>query len=452
VALIDLDLDAPPDRPAERRPPPPWRYRHAGLALVVALLLTLGGTAPSGGTFWHELGLIPAEAGTEASLQMAGGRVFTVAAAGRNRTLTAWELQPSPHRLWNADVPISTSYDPVNGVFGVVRVERIDDLLLLSAGLSSTVLDPDTGRIRWTTPARIIPVPGGTAVVTERIFRPGTLYDQESGDPGMLYFSADGQAHVEPPIRTEVRGLDLATGAELWSAAPGGSVTAEAVGGGDDRPAVLITASDRLSLRDARTGAVLRETVLPREEGYGPGTSDVLGDVALIGYPKAGRQAGYDTRTLERLWIRDLNPELDPVGCAGLLCAAERGEVRVLDRRTGRTAWSAPSEVDLAVRAGWVLMREPSSGVPSGLADPASGRPLLSLSGWTGEVEGFASRVLLLWRDDASGGRAFGAVLPGRPEVRILGVGGGSGGDCGGDDRYVVCRDVRGLRVWAYRI
>ncbi|GIE27136.1 hypothetical protein Ait01nite_001810 [Actinoplanes italicus] len=452
MALIDLDLDALPDRPAERSPPPPWRYRHAGLALVVALLLTLGGAAPTGGTFWRELGLIPAEAGAEASIQMAGGRVFTVVSAGRNRLLTAWGLQPSPHRLWSAEVPISASFDPVNGVFGVVRVERIDDLLLLSAGLSSTILDPATGRIRWTTPARITPVAGGTAIVTERIFRPGTLYDQESGDPGMLYFSADGQPHVEPPIRTEVRGLDLATGAVLWSAAPGGSVTAEATGGGDDRPAVLITASDALSLHDARTGAVLRETTLPREDGYGPGTSDVLDDVALIGYPEAGRQAGYDTRTLERLWIRDLDPGLDSADCAGLLCAAERGEVRVLDRRTGRAAWSAPSEVDLAVRSGWVVMREPSSGTPSALVDPATGRPLLSLSGWTGEVEGFASRVLLLRRDDASGGPAFGAVLPGRPEVRVLGVAGGSGGDCGGDDRYVVCRDVRGLRVWAYRV
>ncbi|MEU4621453.1 PQQ-binding-like beta-propeller repeat protein [Actinoplanes sp. NPDC023801] len=451
MALIELDLDAPPDRSAERRPPPPWRYRHLGLALAVVLLFTLAGAAPAGGTFWRELGLIPAEAGTEASIQLAGGRVFTVVSTGRNRTLTAWEPQPSPHRLWDAEVPISASFDPVNGVFGVVRVERIGDLLLLGAGLSSTVLDPATGRIRWTTPARITPVDGGTAVVTERIFRPGTLYDQESGDPGMLYFSADGQPHVEPPIRTEVRGLDLATGAVLWSAAPGGSVTAEAVGG-DDRPAVLITASDRLSLRDARTGAVLRETGLPEENGSGPGTSDVLDDVVLIGYPEAGRQAAYDTRTLERLWTRDLHPGHDSVDCAGLLCTGARGEVRVLDRRTGRTAWSAPSEAELAMRSGWVVMSEPSSGTPAALADPATGRPVVPLSGWSGEVEGFASRVLLLRRDDGNGDRVFGAVLPGQPEVRLLGTAGGSGGDCGGDDRYVVCRDVRGLRVWAYRI
>jgi outer membrane protein assembly factor BamB len=452
VALIELDLDAPPGRPAEHRPPPPWRYRHLGLVAALVMLLALGGAAPSGGTFWRELGLIPAEAGTEATIQMAGGRVFTVVADGRNRILTAWDLQPSPHRLWNAEVPISASFDPVNGVFGVVRVERAGDLLLLSAGLSSTILDPDTGSVRWTTPARVIPVSDGTAVVTERIFRPGTLYDQESGDPGMLYFSADGQPHVEPPIRTEVRGLDLATGAVLWRATPGGSVTAEAVGG-DDRPAVLITASDRLSLRDARTGAVLREAELPQEDGSGPGTSDVLDDVVLIGYPEAGRQAGYDTRTLERLWTRDLADDgRAPVDCAGLLCAAEGDEVRVLDRRTGRAVWSVPSEADLTARSGWVVMREPSSGALSAVADPATGRPLLSVSGWTGEVEGFTSRVLLLWRDDASGGRAFGAVLPGRPEVRTLGVADGSGGDCGGDDRYVVCRDVRGLRVWAYRI
>ncbi|MFC4068071.1 outer membrane protein assembly factor BamB family protein [Actinoplanes subglobosus] len=451
MALIELDLDAPPDRLTGRRHPPPWRYRPLGVALAVVMVLTLAGAAPRGGTFWRPLGLIPAEAGAEAAIQIAGGRVFTLVLAGRSRTLTAWDPQPSPHRLWSAEVPISATFDPANGVFGAVRVRRIGDLLLVGAGLSSTVLDADTGAIRWTTGNRITPVRDGLAVLTDRIFRPGTLYDQESGDPGMLYFSADGQPHVEPPVRTEVRGLDLATGTVLWTATPGGSVTAEPAGG-DGPAAVLITASDRLSLVDGRTGAVLRETGLPQEAGAGPGTSDVVGDVALIGYPEAGLQAGYDVRTLDRLWVRDLHTDGGPDTCTGLLCAAGDREVQVLDRRTGRVAWSAPSEAELAVRDGAVLLTPAGDDGPGLLVDTTTGAPRADLTGWDGEVEGFGAHALLLWRDEKGGGRAFGAVLPGATEVRYLGAADGLDGDCGGDDRYVVCRDVRGLRVWAYRI
>ncbi|MEU4156764.1 PQQ-binding-like beta-propeller repeat protein [Actinoplanes sp. NPDC026670] len=451
MALIELDLDAPPDRLAGRGAPPPWRYRHLGLAVAVLLLLAAAGASPAGGTFWRPLGLIPAPAGAESTIQIAGGRVFTIVLAGQSRTLTAWDPQPSPHRLWSAEVPISATFDPAKGVFGPIRVQRIGGLLLVGAGLSSTILDPDTGAIRWTTPNRITPVPGGLAVLTDRIFRPGTLYDQESGDPGMLYFSADGQPHVEPPVRTEVRGLDLATGEVLWTATPGGSVTAEAAPG-DGPPAVLITASDRLSLRDARTGAVLRETGLPEEAGAGPGTSDVLDDVALIGYPEAGLQVGYDVRTLDRLWTRDLHTEGEPDNCAGLLCTGGDREVSVLDRRTGRALWSAPATAELASRTGSVLMSGPDPDGPERLVDARTGAPRADLSGWTGEVEGFDTHALLLWRAEKDGGRAFGAVLPGATEVRYLGTADGLGGDCGGDDRYVVCRDVRGLRVWAYRI
>jgi hypothetical protein len=215
---------------------------------------------------------------------------------------------------------------------------------------------------------------------------------------------------------------------------------------------VLITASDRLSLRDARTGDLLRETVLPEEAGSGPGTSDVLADVALIGYPDAGVQVGYDVRTLERLWTRDLHTDEGPDNCTGLLCTTGGREIRVLDRRTGQATWSAPATTELASRAGSVLMSGPDGDGPEMLVDAVTGTLRADLTGWTGEVEGFGSHALLLWRDEASLGRAFGAVLPGATEVRYLGTADGAGGDCGGDDRYVVCRDVRGLRVWAYRI
>lgn len=447
MTLIELDRDTPLDPGPV---PPPHRYRRLGLLLVVALTVLLGGAAPLAGTFWRYLGAIPPTAGVEAPIQLAGGRLFTVVTAGDRRVLTAWGLRPAPYRLWSAELPPKAGFDPAEGVFSPVWVRQTGEVVLITTGLSTVALESGTGRIRWSAAARVTAGGGGTGMVVERIFRPGTRYDQESGDPGMLYFSADGQPHTEPPVRTEVRGIDLATGEVLWTAGPPGSVTADVVPG--DRPAVLVTASDRLTLHDARTGAVLREAVLPERAGSGPSTSDVVGDVALVGYDAAGLETGYDTRTLEELWTRDSHAGMDPPSCAGLLCAGSRDETLVLDPRTGRTAWSLSSAADLEAAAGWVLRTDPSTGDPVALADPATGVSRTDLTGWTGVVESFAGHVLLLRRDNPGGGQTFGAVRPGSPEVRTLGVADLDGAECGGDDRYLVCRDLRGLRIWTYRL
>ncbi|HWS32621.1 MAG TPA: PQQ-binding-like beta-propeller repeat protein [Actinoplanes sp.] len=447
MTLIELDRDTPLDPVAGR--PPPRLYRPLGLLVALVLAVLPGGAAPHSGSLWRYLGVIPPTAGVETPIQLAGGHLFTVAPAGARRILTAWTLEPAPARLWSADLPPSVAADPSNGAFIPVWVRQADDVVLVTAGMSTTAIESDSGRIRWTTGVRITVGDGGTGMVVDRIFRPGTVYDQDSGEPGMLYFSADGQPHTEPPIRTEVRGVDLATGRTLWTAGPAGSVLADPVPG--DHPAVLITASDRLTLHDARTGAVLHETVLPERSGAGPSTSDVLGGVVLVGYDEAGLQAGYDTSTLRLLWTRDLQAEMDPPSCAGLLCAGSRDSTEVLDPSTGRPLWALPSAADLDVAVGHVLHSDPSSGAPVRLHDPATGASWVELTGWTDVVESFAD-VLVMRRADQTGGQAFGIVRPGRPEVRTLGVADLDGQECGADDRFVVCRDVQGLRIWAYRV
>ncbi len=454
MTLIELDRDTPLD-PGAGTAPPPHRYRVLGLLLGTVLTVLLGGAAPHTGTVWEYLGLVPSSAGVDAPIQLAGGRLFTIAPAGDRRVLTAWEPRPEPARVWSTDLPPDGTTSP-GGVFSPLRVRQHGDVVLVTTGPATTALDSRTGRIRWTTPSRVtvgeggIVGDGGTGLVTERIFRDGTLYDQDSGDPGMLYFSADGQPHTEPPIRTEVRGIDLDTGRVRWTAAPSGSATVDLVPG--EQPAVLITASDRLTLHDARTGGLLRETALPRHGGAGPSTSDVIGDVALVGYDEAELRAGYDTRTLEPLWTRPARAEMDPPSCTGLLCAGSRDATAVLDSRTGRTAWALTSAADLDLAGGRVLRTDPATGGPVGLLDPATGESLADLSGWADTVESFADRTLLLRRDNEGGGQAFGVIRPGRPEVRILGVADLDGEECGGDDRYLVCRDLRGLRIWAYRV
>ncbi|GAA4948973.1 PQQ-binding-like beta-propeller repeat protein [Actinoplanes utahensis] len=441
MTVIELDLDTPLD-PDAARTPPPWRYRRLGLLLTLVLLAVLGGAATPSGWAWRYLGDLPA---TEARIQLAGGRLFTVERSGGRRLLHAWSLRATPERLWTTEVPI----DPEVGMFGPLQVTGIGGVLLVGEGRETTVLDPGTGRVRWTAPQRMLTGSGGTGVTTEAIFRPGTLYDQDSGDPGRLYFSADAQPHTEPPLRTEVRGLDLATGERRWTFERPGSVIVEPLPDGD--PAVLITSSDRLSLVDARTGELLREAALPRLDGSGPGSASLLAGVALVDYQEAGKQVGYDARTLDRLWTRDLAYTLDPADCPGLLCTGDRDETLVLDPRTGKPGWRLPAADYLSPRAGYVLWTEASSGTPLRLVDARTGEPRTDLAGWGQEVTAPPERMLVLLRGNRGGGQVFGAVLPGDPRVRTLGVADVEGRDCAADDWHIVCRDGARLRVWAYR-
>ncbi|SDT78090.1 outer membrane protein assembly factor BamB family protein [Actinoplanes derwentensis] len=441
MTLIELDRDTPLD-PDAGRIPPPRLYRPLGLLIVLVLTVLVGGAAPRSGTLWQYLGVIPPTAGIDTPIQLAGGRLFTVVPAGGRRILTAWAPPPAPAKLWSTELPSATAADVSTPV--PVSVRQNGDLVLVTVETTTTVLESGTGRIRWMIGSRVTTAGNGTVATVARIFRPGTLYDQESGAPGRLYFSADGQPHTEPPIRTEVRGIDLATGGVLWTAETAGSVTADAVPG--DRPGLLITSSDRLTLRDARTGAVLRETALP-----GASSSETIGDVAVVGFDEAGKQSGYDTGTLDLLWTRDLPADLDPPSCAGLLCAGSREATTVLDPRTGRPAWRLGAAADLDVRADYVLDTDPSSGDPMRLLDPATGNPRVDLTGWSGVVDSSAAHTLVLRRDSQDGGQVFGVVPAGHPEVYTLGVADLDSPECGADDRYVVCRDVQGLRIWTYR-
>ena len=133
-------------------------------------------------------------------------------------------------------------------------VPAADAVLAQTPDYTATVLDPATGRVRWRSPGPIEQAIDGVGLSREIEFRPGTEYDQASGDAGEIYMSDDGIPHVEPPVRTDLHGTDLATGRALWTVSAAGSVfTGPAPG------AVLMVASDRVSLIDPRTGVVRRE-------------------------------------------------------------------------------------------------------------------------------------------------------------------------------------------------
>ncbi|MFC7527215.1 PQQ-binding-like beta-propeller repeat protein [Actinoplanes sp. GCM10030250] len=451
MALIELDRDAPLEQAPGRRPPP-WRYRHAGLLMTAVLMLALGGAAPYAATLWRELGTIGQAGDPETPIQLAGGRLYTVGMSERYHEVTAWALDGPPRRVWTARTPIGMSYNPVSGYFGAFTVRQAGDVVLLSEGFATTALDKRTGQTRWTLPLAVwLLGTGGVGLAAEQVFRPGTVYDQASGDPGALYFSATGEPHTEPPVRTQVHGVDLATGEVRWTTTPGGSVTVDPVHG--DVPAVLITSSDRLTLHDGDTGDVRAEVALPELNGSGPVTASVAGDVALISYRDPGQQVAYDVRTLRRLWSRDL-PEVpgDVPDCRQVICWGPRNDLYILDPATGEPAWPANGDIDITVRAGFVLETKVRTGRPDRLADLRDGTNRVVLTGWDRVLPGDPDATVVVRRDGDDGGQIFAAVRPGHPELRILGTADVDSDDCAADDHRLVCRDSSGLRVWAYRI
>ncbi|WP_436527161.1 outer membrane protein assembly factor BamB family protein [Actinoplanes sp. HUAS TT8] len=448
MTLIELDREAHLDPPPASRPPIS-AYRRGGLLLAVLLLAVVGGAVPAAGIGWRYLGAISPAPGPDVPFELVDGQVYTVDTGGSEPVVTAWSPASPPVRLWEVRLPVGDEKSVIPA--GSVTVRAAGEMTLLTAGVATTAVDTATGRVRWSSPIAVTVLPGsGIGVTVDRVFRPGTEYDQESGDPGPLYFSASGEPHTEPPLRTDVRGLRLSDGKTLWTTAPGGSVTVDGVPGED--PAVLITSSERLTLVDGDTGTLLRDTPLPQFSGHGPASGSLLGDVALISYQSPGRQIAFDARTLRQLWNRKV-PDMvaDPADCQGVLCDGGHGDLRVLDPVTGLTRWRVKDDVDLTVRAGYVLETDAASDEPVRLADPRTGATRADLTGWTGDVAGAADEPLVLRRRESSG-QAFAAVVPGHAEIRRLGVATTGSGDCDSDGRYLVCRSSGGLRIWAYRI
>ncbi|MBM2617797.1 PQQ-binding-like beta-propeller repeat protein [Actinoplanes sp. LDG1-06] len=452
MALIELDLTAQPDQTLTP-PPPAHRYRVPGLLVVFVLVLAAGGAAPVLPVLWRYLGAVPAPGGPEAPFQLTGGRVYTVAAAGTERVTTAWDLTGSPRKLWTVTFPARLS-GPDEISWGTVDAEQAGDVVIFADGPDTTVVDAGTGRIRWSSPVAVTPLPGGrVGVVQEHDFRADTVYDQASGEPGMLYFSATGEPHTEPPLRTHVRGVDLSNGRVRWTLTVAGSVNLTVPPG--DEPAALLLSSDRLSRIDGETGRVVRSTPLSRDKGRAPASGEMVDGLMMVYYGHRGvvsEEVAYSTATLQRRWSRPV-PEmmLDPANCTGMHCSGGRQALDVLDPGSGEVRWRAPTDVDLTKYGGYVVEVGIESGLPVRLVDPGTGVTRVDLTGWRAEVVGEAGQPIVLRRSLDAGASAFGVVVPDRDTIQPLGVTGGPVSDCTSDARHVVCRTDGGLRIWAYR-
>ena len=449
MALIELDLAAPPDPRLGTRPPV-RHYRFTGLVLAVVLLVTLCGASTGPRVPWRHLGAVPPPGGVETQFRLAGGRVYTVASAGGQRIATAWQAETPPRRLWTVRFAARVTGPDAVG-YGGVEARQAGDVVLLSDGPRTTVVDAGTGAVRWSSQVGVTPLAGGRIGVTQnQVFRPGTAYDQDSGAPGPLYFSATGEPHTEPPIRTEIDGVDLRTGKTVWTTSAPGSINIFDAPG--DAPALLVLAADRLKRLDGDTGAVERSIPLPRIGADGPAGGALTDGLLVVRYGDSafdGQEVGYAADSLAKRWQRPVAEVLlDPPDCGDLLCAGPRGALYVLDPATGRAAWRAPAEADLGEQGPYVLERDADGGAPLRLADRATGATRVDLTGWDAALTPDGDQPLVLRRGLPGGKSAFGAVLNDR--VRPLGTSTGPVSGCLADRGYLICRGNAGLEIWAY--
>jgi outer membrane protein assembly factor BamB len=324
----------------------------------------------------------------------------------------------------------------------------IGNRLLLRSTAGTTVIDPGTGRVLWSTAAPVLDGNGGTGVVQETTFAPNTVYDESSGDPGPLYFSLDGIPHTRPPERTVLRGLDLATGRERWRHTERGSVYVVPPGPG--AAGFVVISADRITMLSADTGTAVRYRALPKitADSY----PDVVGDMVLLPYD--GTVRALSLRTFDLMWQHPdrIGLAADRGSCLDLLCDIERSGITVLDPATGDPRWRTSTESLLFARGPDVLEERSAGQSPLAVREAGTGRVRADLTAWDTVAGGEPGDPLLLYRAQPGSARAgVGVLVPGASRVQLLGLTSAPVRDCSADARYVVCRIDDGVEVWAYQ-
>lgn len=445
MALIELSPETPAP-PAAATAPLAYYYRRAGAVLALLLLLTLGGAAPVTSVLWQRVGAVPlAEA---ADFQLVGGTVYTTAAEGQPREITAWQARPL-RRLWSFAAPTEGQEDP----FFVSDAPA--DFTVVRSGHVSTVLDTRTGGVRWTSPVAVQPVSDRAAFVEEEIFRPGTEYDADSGDPGQLYGTNGGALHTEPAQRTELRVLDLATGAPRWSRSFPGTVFSAWAGAPQN--VIVVLSSDKLMLLSPATGAVLRERAVPVLGGARAQEGEVAGDTVLVHYGSfgtGGLVTAYALDSLDELWRQDRpDPAGSSAGCPGLVCVASGYELVVLDPRTGAERWRIAGTDVTAFGAD--VLETTGQSKPQRTADAVTGRPRIDLERWHLSIPvldggGYARGGGYVLGGVDGGRTVFGLLKRGATAVQPLGRMPETPVQCQAAPGLLACRGATGVEVWAY--
>ena len=451
MALIELDLDAPPVHPPSW---PPARYfRYVTVFAGVVLTLALGGSAPAAATFWQRAGTVPLT-GASASYQLGGGLLYTLDGNANRRTATAWSLDPV-RRLWS--VSSDLRLDPSGSVIqDDASLSAAGRYTLLQTSAGTTVIDPRTGVVRWASRASLVAHSGNVGIVQQTEFAARTEYDEASGNPGPLYWSDDGVPHTQPPDHTVLRGIDLGTQRELWRVIESGSVFVESVGG--DASGFVVIAADRIALLAASTGAVVRDRALPRYAGNDVSYPEFAGDLLVLRHDVsdtgAGTATAFSLDTLEQRWqVTEPAQDGSQGVCLGLPCEQQPDGLAVLDPATGTPRWVAPRGVTIA-RWGSDALELGGSTRTTALSvrDLQTDTVKVDLRGWQITSGSLGGASIVLFRIQQATGRAgFGLLTPGASGVQLLGLSAERVEQCASDEKHVACRTGSGVEAWSYR-
>jgi putative pyrroloquinoline-quinone binding quinoprotein len=442
VAVIELDLYAPSGPEPQRPRWHPARYRAAALTAILLLTLSLGGAAVPRPQLWQPGGTLPMT--PDGSFQLVDGRLFTFDRIGTRFTTTAWA--PSPvRRLWRHDSTIAVAGDAPQEFGWFVR--PVGDAVVLQVGRTTTVLDATTGAVRWQRGTPVSPVDGRYGVAYDETFRPGDHLDADDHSDGVVFYGTDGAFHSDPPAHTDLRVIDLATGAVRWTAGFDSGAVATGVPGVPGE--VLLYTRTGFSLRDLATGAVRasRTVQLPPDSDavFGlPMTADLM---LIAG---AGSVTAYSVRTLAPMWRRERpsSTDGDISVCGDLPCIERRGGVTALDPATGRDRWTIDMNAGLHRYGPDVYVLENVQSRVIEVRDPASGALRADLRAWGATSVPGSQDPVVLSRAELGGVvfallRPYGRIQPlGRSEAPVT--------ECQNDARVVVCRTPYGAQAWTY--
>jgi outer membrane protein assembly factor BamB len=427
--LIDLDLVprvAEGDFPQRRRTLLADFRRRAGLAgCLLLVLLAVARAAPPSPPSLVEAWL--RDVGSPMEFTVSGDRLVVTARdpdAPRAHTVSAYEL-PSGRVLWSA--PHRSSGQQVvahaTGDVVLVYVSAPD-----GSWESTTVLDVETGAIRWS--------------------RPGWVSVAGDGRTGLASTPADrGRAEDPPPVTA----VDLASGTTLWSI-PAMTIPLTPPDPGPQSQLLLLTPAGTVEVRDLRTGAVV-ETRMGLPEDASP--AFVGNDLIVVQHADGhGRMkvSAYALPTLALRWSLTEPKTFGLTGCGRLVCMQSPAGLTALDD-AGVVVWRRTGE-QYAIEMGDALLSTDITGAGlalDSLVDPTTGRTLLNLTGW--QLAGDAGDDVLVVRSSAGEPRSWFAVVDsGAPAVRMLGSVPHRISDCQTGPASVVCRvDSDQLGVWAYR-
>jgi hypothetical protein len=219
---------------------------------------------------------------------------------------------------------------------------------------------------------------------------------------------------------------------------------------------MVVVSSDRMQLRDAGTGALLRDRLLPRIAGARDSWSEVVGDLVTLRHtaPAGDTVAAYGLDDLEPRWQRTQGPVAGNFrSCRGVPCEQTPAALDVLDPRTGEVRWRTDGSVDVVAHGSYAIEADFTDPDPRPVrtVQLATGVTGVDLRDWREFARGSADAPLVLVRVAGGTATQFGILAPGQRLVRPLGRSAGVLSGCSADDRLVACRGKAGIEVWSYR-